>query len=327
MIKKSTNLEVLKYAAKKLGYKFELLDPDYSEAIIITDGSKHFISRSKTMFGMYPTNYKFAESLVDDKATTKKILKRFGFRIIKGKRFYISSTKGGNQIKPEHRYTAAYKYAEEITYPVFVKPNNGSRGFNARIIFTENGLKSHIKKMRNDKVGSFLVEKFTQRPEYRLFIVNGRVKFMYRKKRISITGTGKHTIKELIELLNVPHDKTLLKNILKTKNKTESTVLRKRHEVLLQETGNISQGAEIINYTEKVPKNVALWAKKLYQTTGLNVFAVDFFTKGKISEPEKYLIIEINSSPALSGIFNLGHKDRAVEIWGEIMKTFFTKRS
>jgi D-alanine-D-alanine ligase-like ATP-grasp enzyme len=321
---KVTNIQILKRAAKKHGYQFGLIDSPYSEAIYVTNGEKHFISRSKTKYGMYPVNPKFAEHLVDDKAVTKRVLKKFGFRVIKGKLFYIQPPANAT-VLPKDTVKASYTYAKKITYPVFVKPNNGSRGANARIIFTEQALKNHIKKMRDDGVVSFLIEKVTERPEYRIFVVGGKVQFMYRKKRVSVTGTGVHTIAELIAEMKIQPDAEFLGRVLKKEKKTKDHVLDNKKELILQETANISLGAEIIEYREKVPKVIDTWATRLYKTTGLEVFGVDVFTKGACDEPHKYLIIEINSNPALSGIYAKGHKEKAYEIWGLIMKRFFAK--
>lgn len=323
MAEKVTNLQILKRAVKKSGYSYGLVDPSYSEAIYVTNGRKYFISRSKTSYGMYPTNYKFAEHLVDNKAATKRVLKKFGFRIIKGKQFYIKSPSSDTVVKKSDNTVAARTYAKRITYPVFVKPNRGSRGADARIVFSETGLRAHIKQMRANGVVSFLVEKFTQRPEYRIFVVGGEVQFMYRKKRVSITGTGEHTIAELIAALTNPPDTKLLKHMLRTHKKTKSSVLKHEYEMILQDTGNISLGAEIVNYRDQVPRAIHSWARRLHEVTGLDVFGVDVFTKGDWKDPEKYLIIEVNSSPALSGIYNTGHAQKVYDVWHKIMKRYF----
>lgn len=324
MSQKISNLQILKRAAKKLGYSHGLVDSPYSEAIFVTNGQKYFIARSKSKYGMYPLNPKFAEQLADDKSVTKRFLKKFGFRVIKGKIFYIpNSQRKLTSIKSKDRSTAAFDYAEKISYPVFVKPNSGSRGANARIIFNKAGLKRHVEHLKNEGVGAFLVEKFTVRPEYRIFVVNGKVEFMYRKQRMTITGTGKHTIQELLQEKSYEPDSEYLKGLLRNVKKTISSVLEHDRELFMQETANISLGAQITEYREKVPKKLDAWAKRLGDTVGLDVMGVDVFTKGDWDEPEKYLIIEINSNPALSGIYAKGHKDKAYEIWGKIMKKFF----
>lgn len=321
---KVANLQILKRAAKKCGYSFGLVDKGYSEAIYVTDGEKYFIARSKTKYGMYPVNPKFAEHLADDKSVTKRFLKKFGFRVIRGKIFHISNPGfTGAFIKAKDTVSASYKYAKKINYPVFVKPNSGSRGANARIIFNQAGLKRHIANLKKDNVISFLIEKFTVRPEYRIFVVMGKVQFMYRKQRVTITGTGLHTIEELLAEQNFQPDKEYLHSLLKKEKKTISSVLASKHELFMQETANISLGAKITEYRETVPKNVHIWANKLYKTTGLGVFGVDIFTKGEWNDPKNYLIIEINSNPALSGIYSKGHKDKAYKIWKTIMESFF----
>lgn len=322
---KVTNLQILKKAAKKYGYKRGLVDHPYSEAIYITNGYKYFIARSKKKYGMYPTNPKFAEQLADDKTVTKRFLKKFNFRVIKGKQFYISSTNGDSvPIQTKDKSNAAYKYAENINYPVFVKPNSGSQGSHARIIFNKNGLKKHISELKKNNVESFLVEKFTARPEYRIFSVAGKAEFMYRKQRITITGTGKHTIQELLDEKNFKPDSTYLKELLKKEKKKVSSILDNNRQLYLQETANISLGANIIDYREKLPKSIHTWIKRLHDTTGLDVFGVDVFTKGEWDEPENYLIIEINSNPALSGIYNDGKQEKALKIWKKIMQNYFS---
>lgn len=322
--KKVTNLQILKRAAKKWGYKHGLVDQPYSEAIYITNGAKYFIARSKAKYGMYPTNPKFAEHLADDKAVTKRFLKKFGFRVIKGKQFYTSTKLGnGHSVKEADTPKAALVYAKKIAYPVFVKPNNGSQGTNARIIFNQAGLKRHIAHMRSEAVETFLVEKFTVRPEYRIFVVSGKVEFMYRKQRMTITGTGKHTIQELLSEKQYKPDAVYLKGLLRNERKNISSVLESERELFMQETANISLGAQITDYRESVPKAIDAWAKRLHETIGLDVFGVDIFTKGTWNDPSQYLIIEINSNPALSGIYNKGHKDKAYTIWKRIMKHYF----
>ncbi len=322
--KKVSNLQILKSAAKKFGYKQGLVDHPYSEAIYVTNGSKYFIARSKAKYGMYPTNPKFAEQLADDKAVTKRFLKKFGFRVIKGKLFYTSTKlKSGYNVKESDTPKAAHTYAKKIAYPVFVKPNNGSQGTNARIIFNQAGLNRHIKQLKSDGVETFLVEKFTVRPEYRIFVVSGKVEFMYRKQRMTITGTGKHTIQELLSEKQYQPDEVYLKGLLRNERKNIKSVLESERELFMQETANISLGAQITDYREKVPRAIDTWAKQLHDTIGLDVFGVDIFTKGNWDDPSRYLIIEINSNPALSGIYNKGHKEKAYGIWNKIMKHYF----
>jgi D-alanine-D-alanine ligase-like ATP-grasp enzyme len=146
---------------------------------------------------------------------------------------------------------------------------------------------------------------------------------MYQKKRVSVTGTGVHTIAELIAEMKVQPDAQYLGRVLKKANKTRDCILGDKKELILQETANISLGAEITEYRTKVPKAIDDWATRLYKTTGLEVYGVDVFTKGKWDDPSKYLIIEVNSNPALSGIYTEGHREKAYEIWGIIMKKFF----
>jgi D-alanine-D-alanine ligase-like ATP-grasp enzyme len=317
---------IIRLAARRCGYKSSKFDHPYSRALIISDGKKQFITDHKHTYGMYPTNAKFAEFLANDKATTKRVLKKFGFRIIKGKQFYIAHSEGVPLLAKD-RASAAADYAKQIGYPVFVKPNHGSQGSNARIIFTRQALTAHIKKMREEGVLSFLVEKLTERPEYRIFVVNGVPQYMYRKKRISVTGTGTHTIAELIAMMKNEIDDDVLKKMLKKEGKTTHSILEAEREIILQETANISMGAEITDYRDQFPVAIKQWTKELYRVTGLSVLGVDVFTKGAWNDPHEYLIIEVNSNPSLVGIWRRGHKEKAIEICTLIMKDFFNRKA
>lgn len=320
-----TAKDLFRQVAKEKGYKVGTIDTPYSDAIYITDGNKQFICGKKADYGSYPLNPKFAEFLVSNKAVCKRVLKKFGFRIIKGKQFYISSL-NTQKIRQADRASAAAAYAEKIGYPVFVKPNSGSLGKNAKIVTHKSALQQHIKTMREDLVPSFLVEKFTNRPEYRIFAVEGKVQYMYRKKRMTVTGTGEHTVHELISLLGVHIDVTALKNLLHMQGHKSSSILAHNQELVVQETANISTGAEIIEYRDKIPKAIHDWAKELYKVTGLGVFGVDVFTKGEWDDPANYLIIEVNSNPFLKGIYDLGKKEKAKEICGLILDKYFNKK-
>ena len=285
----------MRRAAKRFNYSCSQADAPYCNALYISDGKRQFITDQKKTYGIYPTNSTFAEFLADDKATTKRVLKKFGFRVIKGKQFYIFHSEN-TPLLLKDRASAASTYAKKIGFPVFVKPNKGSRGDNARIIFTNQALQSHVKKMRIDGVESFLVEKLTERPEYRIFVVNGIPQYMYRKKRVSVTGTGSHTVAELITMMNANIDDEILKKMLKKEKKTPHSVLEAERELILQETANINTGAEITDYRDIFPIHVKNWTKELYRVTGLIVYGVDVFTKGACDVTGDYLIFELNSN-------------------------------
>lgn len=323
-MKELTTPSFFRTAAKKRGFTVGYIDPPYSSAFYISNGLKQFICGPKSSYGMYAVNRKFADYLADHKAATKRVLKKFGFRVIRGKQFYITNP-SEVKILPKDKASAAYEYAQRIKYPVFVKPNSGSLGKNARIVFNKTGLQEHIKTMRADNVESFLVEKFTSRPEYRIFVVNGKAQFMYRKRRMTVTGTGSHTVHELISMGGMTIDISSLKSMLKLQGHHSNSVLPDQAEVILQETANISTGAEIVDYRDRLPKAVQDWVKELYKVTGLGVFGVDVFTKGAWDDPKNYLIIEVNSNPSLKGIYRLGHKEKVFDICNLVMDKYFGK--
>lgn len=330
------NPELLKIIAKKEDYSVKPLLPDYSKAIIVTDtnSGKFFIANNKHDFGIIPTNPRFAEQMVEDKDLIKKILKSKGFHVIRGKQFYIKEPetflfKKKFPIKKEDSVEASIDYAEKIKFPVFVKPNTGSLGRNARIIFSKSALKNHIKIMKDHKVEvrSFLIEKFTNKHEYRIVIVGGKIMYFYARQRQSIIGDGKKTVKELIDLKRYKVTDDVLRNILKLNNIKKSTVLKEGKVIAIQETANISAGAQIVHYVDSnISEAMQAWAKKLANATGLHFFGVDVFARnGGIDNPEDFLIIEINSNPGLGTVYKLGHKETVNKIFKKILRKYFGK--
>ena len=78
-----------------------------------------------------------------------------------------------------------------------------------------------------------------------------------------------------------------------------------------------------MNYSEIVSEDTNKWVKKLMENFSLRICGIDVFVKDSINNPKSFCIIEINHDPNLVGIYELGHQDKTMQIWNEVLEKYF----
>ena len=322
------SLRILKKACQKNGYKWELADNYSNNLVKISNKQKCFFA-SNSKIGAYPLNSNSAQ-LVNDKAWTYKILQQNNYNIPQGDYFFLK--KEYRELRGDHKERKdALKYANKLGYPIFIKPNNSSLGLLAEIIYSEQELTKHLEKISEiDHIA--LIQEYLQYPEYRIFVVDGEVKFTYKRNSPFIIGNGKNTIKELIEQVNLQikreKNKVILSSpfIQKQFEKLKLSwkhILKKGQKFQIMSKTNISAGGKLTNYTEKISEQTKNWVHKLTNFLQLRICGIDVFVKDSINNPESFIIIEINQNPNLSGIYEAGYQKKALEIWKEVLDKYF----
>ena len=96
----------------------------------------------------------------------------------------------------------AVSIANQIGYPVVVKPVDGNRGRGVAIGLTQD----HEVATAFEAAATFsasrtvLVEKLAPGNQHRVLVVDGKISSAYRRQTAAVTGTGVHTIHQLLEL-------------------------------------------------------------------------------------------------------------------------------
>src|SRR5699024_812546 len=128
-----------------------------------------------------------------NKYETKRWLKQNGLPVAEGKMFDKDSTK-----------VEYISYANEIGYPVVLKPVVGAKGQGVIPgIQDEESLVESLSYLKEKLPTSKLIlEKHYKGEEFRVYVIEDEVIAVINRVPANITGDGKHTIKELINIKN-----------------------------------------------------------------------------------------------------------------------------
>lgn len=200
-----------------------------------------------------------------------------------------------------------------IGYPVVLKPVGGNHGRGATINVTtwEDAVTALAAAKRISR--GVIVEKFITGYDHRLLVID--YKFVAGAKRTPamVTGDGKHTVQQLIEIVNKDprrgygHEKVLTSikiddttlAMLQEKELTLESVLKKGEELHLKRTANLSTGGTSTDVTDIVhPYNVFM-AERIARIIGLDICGIDIMTPD-ISVPMHEnggAVLEVNAGP------------------------------
>ena len=239
--------------------------------------------------------------IAQDKDETKRVLSNIGLPVPKGGVF--------------RDVEDAIESAEEIGYPVIVKPiaANHGRGISGRID-DEPTLRAAFEVAR-EYGRRVLVEKFTEGRDHRVLVVDGKMVACAERVPAHVTGDGRSTVRELIEVANRDprrgsgHTKVLTKlpaddataEFLAKRGLTTASVPAEGQVVLLRGTANLSTGGTAIDRTDEMhPDNVTA-CEMAAGAVGLDIAGIDVLTPD-ISVPFREngaIIIEVNAAPGV----------------------------
>ncbi|RTK93938.1 MAG: cyanophycin synthetase [Neisseriaceae bacterium] len=207
----------------------------------------------------------------------------------------------------------AVRAADKIGYPVVVKPLDGNHGRGISINLNTPEQVAEGFHVAKEVSRSVIVESFLEGEDHRMLVVNGKLVAVAKRVPGHIVGDGKHTVAELVEVVNqdprrgVGHEKVLTRleldyqaqQILEKKGYTSETVLANGEVCYLRDTANLSTGGTAIDLTDQVHPDNKEMAERAIKAVGLDVGGVDFLTKD-ISR--SYLdigggICEVNAAP------------------------------
>ena len=242
-----------------------------------------------------------ATEIACSKPLTKKILSQYGLPVPHGK--IVRSA------------AEAVQAAQEIGYPVAVKPDNGNQGKGVTL-----NIRSAVeveKAFCRAAVFSpaVLVEACLAGRHYRLLIVNGQLAAAAERLPAFVIGDGLRTISDLVAeenknpLRGEGHEKPLTKipldsvaeEVLQRQGLTLQTVVPAGTRVYLRDNANLSTGGTSCDVTDEVhPKQIEL-AVKAAGYIGLDVAGVDVVMENIALPPEEQEggIIEVNAAPGL----------------------------
>ncbi len=202
---------------------------------------------------------------------------------------------------------------KRIGYPLVTKPLNGNHG---------KGATTNLKNWDELKEGmeiakkysrAVICEKFITGYDHRALVINYKFVAAALRTPAAITGDGKHTIQELIDIVNSDprrgfgHEKVLTnisidtqtENILEAKGLTLESVLPKGEELWLKPTANLSTGGTSTDLTDQVhPSNIILF-ERIARIIGLDICGIDVMGPDLTTPIAENggAVIEVNAAP------------------------------
>jgi cyanophycin synthetase len=245
------------------------------------------------------TTSSIAVEIACDKEETKNLLEAASIPVPRGRVVY-----------DEEDLTTAI---QKVGYPIVLKPVGGNHGRGATI--NVNDWETAVEALAAAKRISrgVIVEKFITGFDHRLLVID--YKFVAGAKRTPalVMGDGKHTIEELVALVNSDprrgygHEKVLTSikiddttlSILDEKGLTVKSVLKKGEELHLKRTANLSTGGTSTDVTDVVhPYNVFM-AERISRIIGLDICGIDIMTPdiGVPMYENGGAVLEVNAGP------------------------------
>lgn len=304
-------------AAEAIGARFEDLDDGGGYLFRISQGER-FVLGGGGNICTYPVNSAAAYTVSRDKAHTKAVLRSRGLPVIPGGLFFTQTRRIAMRA-PGREAADAAVFAARLGYPVFCKPNLGSRGTFAEIIRDEAGLSDYIRRVAVD-FEAVLVEPLMTGTEHRVLVQDGRTVFHSAKAEPALVGDGRSALGDLLEELNhrIAADgvsalpaSALGDDIARVPKAGERVVLRGRR--------NLSAAGDIEQVSEDVPALMAQLAIAAVGALGLRIGAVDMFDVSPGGDLSDLVVIEVNGNPGLRTLENAGRTDLIRSIWTSML--------
>lgn len=246
------------------------------------------------------TTSAIAESIAQDKALTKSLLHAAGVPVPLG--------------KPSKSLEHAWQIANEIGLPVVVKPQDGNQGKGVSVNISDRHAfdKAYATALR---YGQVMVEKFLPGHDYRLLVVGKKLVAASRREPPLVVGDGKHTVRQLVDLVNADPRRGDGHATSLTKIRFDDIAIARLHEqdlqpesipvkgrrVLLRNNANLSTGGTATDVTDDVHPEVARRAIEAAQMVGLDICGVDVVCESIMRplEDQNGGIVEVNAAPGL----------------------------
>lgn len=240
-----------------------------------------------------------ATDIASDKALSKKLLENMGVPVPKGYKIY-------NEDEIEETISA-------IGYPVAIKPldSNHGKGISVNITNIEDAKKAFESAKQYSR--AVIIEKSLTGKDFRALVINNKLVAVAERTPAFVTGDGKSTIRDLIEVVNKDprrgygHEKILTQitadnmtnRILELLGYTLDTVLKKKEICYLKSTANISTGGTAIDRTDEVhPDNIFIF-ERIAHIIGLDIAGIDIIAPDISTSIIKNggAIVEVNAAP------------------------------
>ncbi|MGN7356728.1 cyanophycin synthetase [Paenibacillus sp. SAF-054] len=264
-----------------------------------------------------------------DKEKTKLLLEKAGLSVPKGTVI--------------HRREQLHEAAQEIGFPLVIKPLNGRQG---QAVLTNLQTLPQLEQAYDFAVSEFpeytefIIERYCKGNDYRFTVVGGRLAAASLRQPPYVTGDGTSTLRELIERENTNplrgsgHEKPMSEIPLeqaicylgKSSIRLED-IPAAGERVRLMGSANLSTGGSAEDVTEWVHPSYAKLAVEAAQAIGLDIAGVDIISED-VSKPLSEscaCILEVNAAPGIR-MHHYPSRGTSRDVGGAIVDYLFKSR-
>ncbi|MER2507569.1 cyanophycin synthetase [Amaricoccus sp.] len=228
--------------------------------------------------------------------------------------------------------------AEDIGFPVVVKPVDGNHGRGVAVNLTTADEVAAAFDAAIEEGSGVVVESMILGDDHRLFVVAGELVAAARRMPGHVVGDGEHKIAELVAIVNqdprrgVGHENMLTRleldaaadTLLKARGYGHDSVPPAGEVVYLRKTANISTGGTAIDVTDVIHPDNKLMAERAIKAVGLDIGGVDFLTTDITRSYRETggAICEINAGPGMR-MHIAPSEGKSRDVGGKVMEMLF----
>lgn len=281
--------EIVINEARRRGIAVEVLDAEQAY-FTLTYGGRTIMCRES----LSELTSGVAFSICDDKAVSHRLFARAGLSV-------PAQREAGTQ-KDNHAFLKQHER-------VVVKPVHGEQGRGVTVdVSTQKDLDAAVKaaQQRDDRV---LLEAYVEGEDLRLIVIDGSVVAAAVRRPPTVTGTGRHTVKKLIEKLSrrrssatggeskIPIDEET-ERVIHAEGYELDDVLPPGTTIQVRRTANLHTGGTIHDVTGDLHPELRDAAERAARAINIPVVGLDFIVPAV--DQEAYVIIEANERPGLA---------------------------
>ena len=301
------------HTARACGYVFRSLDgADGYLFEVAGDGRRAvFAAGAGTPYAL---NDARAASIARDKAFCAIVLSEAAVPVVPGRMFFATK-RWAEMRSPGREPEDALRFAEGAEYPLFCKPIAASNGLYGEVIESAEAFADYLQRVSREHF-AILAQPYVRAPEHRVFVLDGRVLFSYRKAPPSVVGDGVQRLRDLVAGLPREAGAPALKPRGRDAGgrlMDPDHVVEFGARVVLEGPANRAAGGGASRLRDGAEERLARVAVSAAGAVGLRLAGVDLFDLS--GDGSETAVIEVNSNPMIATLEDAGRWDLIEAIW------------
>lgn len=312
---KSFHARYAAHAAAACGFGFRSLDGADGYLFEVRDGARQalFAAGQGSPYALNDAN---AASLARDKWFGAEALRQAGLPALTGRLFFVTK-RWAEMRSPGREPNDAREFAATAAYPIFCKPISASNGLHAEVITDAAAFDDYMARVAREHF-AIIAQPYVRGVEHRVFVLEGRPLFSYRKEPPSVVGDGRHTLAALIEAL--PRDPGAPVNRVLARDASGAIISAEQiialgMQVALEGPANRAAGGGSAALRDGATSLLAELAVRAAEALGLRLAGVDVFDISPARDLSDLVVIEVNSNPMIKTLEDHGRWDLIDTIW------------